>query len=117
MRIYFNAHVKCQVAPHVSSPHTKPRSSWKGKPQVIALCLGGTENKHSSQSCFIYDQNTKVARIKLRVKLNLATLCLPIFKYFSESVFSREEDITLETDVYFKSSRRHSTLPFSCSFL
>lgn len=100
MRIYFNAHVKCQVASHVSSPHTKPRSSWKGKPQVIPLCLDGTENKHSSQSCLIYNQNTKVKRIKLKVKLNLATLPLPIFKYFSKSVFSREEDIKQETCLF-----------------
>ena len=55
--------------------------------------------------------------MELKVKLNPATVPLPILEYFSESEFSREEDITKETDGYFKVSRRHSILPVPRSFL
>ena len=47
---------------------------------------------------FLRSKDEKEARIKLKVKLNPAAVLLPILEYFSKSGFSREENITKETD-------------------
>lgn len=55
-------------------------------------------------SCLIYNPDAKDARIKLKVKLNVASVSLPTLEYFSQSEFFKEEDVTKETDGYFSSS-------------
>lgn len=60
---------------------------------------------------------TKLKRRQSEIKPSYCSPSHFRIQYFSKSLLSREENITKETDGYFKARRRRAILPFLPSFL
>lgn len=76
----------------------------KAKPRGNCSVSGLVLRTWIRLSCLIYNPDAKDARIKLKVKVNLASVSLPTLEYFSQSEFFKGEDVTKETDGYFSRS-------------